>query len=154
MQSIHKQDIRGQVNAISPRTTGCRAPGFETMQTFHYLEIEFPLLNSNLHHYITKSMISGYGSVWILSRSVLNVWERLENHFLWVSIRSSGGRYRLMLNLCDFMPRAKVEWNYFLLFKMNWSQITAREISRWSWQKRLQMNSQKAVEVQSALRLV
>lgn len=109
MQSIHKQDIRGQVNAISPRTTGCRAPGFETMQTFHYLEIEFPLLNSNLHHYITKSMISGYGSVWILSRSVLNVWERLENHFLWVSICSSGGRYHLMLSLRDFIMLKWIE---------------------------------------------
>lgn len=45
MQSIHKQDVRGQVNAISPCTTGCRAPGFETMQPFHYLETAFPLLN-------------------------------------------------------------------------------------------------------------
>lgn len=62
MQSMHKQDIRGQVNAISPCTTGCRAPGFETMHTFHYLETEFPLLNFNLHHYVMKLMINGYGT--------------------------------------------------------------------------------------------
>lgn len=62
MQSMHKQDNRDQVNAISPHTMGFHAPGFETMQTFHYLETEFPLLNSNLHHYVTKLMINGYGA--------------------------------------------------------------------------------------------
>lgn len=45
MQSIHKQDVRDQVNGICACTTGCRTPGFETMQTFHYLETALPLLN-------------------------------------------------------------------------------------------------------------
>lgn len=45
MQSIHKQDLRDQVNGICACTTGCRTPGFETMQTFHYLETALPLLN-------------------------------------------------------------------------------------------------------------
>lgn len=106
---MHKQDIRGQVNAISPRTMGCHAPGFETMQTFHYLETEFPLLDSNLHHYVMKLMINAYGTAWILSRSVPIIWKHLKNYFLWVSIRSSGGRYRLMLNLSDFIVLKWIE---------------------------------------------
>lgn len=151
MQSMHKQDIRGQVNAISPRTTGCCAPGFETMQTFHYLETEFPRLNSNLHHYVTKLMINGYN----MSSVTLGA-----NH-----LETPGQLFPLSFHPfqwgalsfdveSQWLHSAKMDWDYFLLFRMNWSQITASEISRRSWQMRLQMNSRKAVEVQSTLRLV